>query len=164
MTRGKPAPPAEPKKSKSKGHPFLRALLAVVVVVAFFLFVLPAGWFGRWITEPRSIAAVVGGAVAFLVLWLLALKLKAASDAAFYVVVMLATVAGGVLYVQDAGSAAVSAGVLDCPAPDKGTKRVEAPSGRQCVEVRACPRGQVPTWQADRETPTGKCARPRRAR
>ena len=160
---GKKAPPAAP--AKKKGHPVLGTLLRVVLglgaIYVFFAYVMPSKWFD----VPRNQVAVVGALLtAVLVVAVLVVMGKAKSDAAMVVAVVIAAAAGVALYTQDAGSAMVRAGIVDCQPVPKGKTVAKSPNGTECVMVPKCPRGKVPGWQADRETPTGTCVARRAAR
>lgn len=153
--RGKAAPAPAKKKG---GHGAIRAVLAVVALAVFALVVVPSAWFAEWIVTPRNLAAVLGGFVVFMVLLLVAMRFGGKGEAGFYVVAVVALVVGGVMWTKDAGSAAVNAGMMHCPKPTKTVAWADAPGGAQCVKVPRCPTGKVPTWEADKATPTGACA------
>jgi hypothetical protein len=139
----------------------VRLGLALGVLYLFFWHVMPSKWFD----VPRNQVAVVGALlIAVTVIGVLVVMGKAQSDAAMVVAVVIAAGAGVVLYTQDAGSAMVRAGIVDCQPVPKGKTVAKSPNGTECVMVPKCPRGKVPGWQADRETPTGTCVARRAAR
>lgn len=164
MTR-RTAPPAAPAAKKKKGgHGFLRLLLGVAVLAVFVLVIAPTRWFGEWINTPRNAVAVVGAVALFAAVAVVLVGKHVQSDRPYLAALAVATVLGGVLWAQDAGSAAVRAGMMDCPKPLGHVAWVDAPGGTQCVKVPRCSPGRVPTWQADKVTPTGQCVNRRATR
>jgi hypothetical protein len=160
---GRKAPPAAP--AEKKGHPVLSTLVRLVLALGFlyvfFWHIIPSKWFD----VPRNQVATVGALLTVVaVVGILVVMGKARSDAAMVVAVVIGLAVGAVLYTQDAGSAMVRAGIVHCQTVPKGKAVAKSPNGTECVVVPKCPRGKVPGWQADHETPTGKCVARRAAR
>lgn len=157
MTR-RAAPPAAPAAKKKSGHGFVRFLLGLAVLAVFVLVIAPTRWFGEWINTPRNTVAVIGAVALFAAVAVVLIGRHVQSDRPYLTALAVAAVLGAVLWVQDAGSSVVRAGMMDCPKPLGHAAWVAAPGGAQCVKVPRCTPGRHPTWQADKVTPTGQCA------
>lgn len=161
MTRGKKAsPPAAPRKKSGAGTRVLVNVLGLAAAAVFVLVVIPSDGFGRMMDAPSSGVPLTLGAIAAFVICLLAIVFRGkVTSAAVVMALVLGAAAGAVAYTQDAGSAAVRAGVWDCPAPPRGKVNLEAPSGRTCVPGPKCKAGQRVQWAGDKPV---RCAAARR--